>query len=132
MTAQIAAFAHDLRCFADADSFYATQQAAQGRNGNWVANFFVPSGLFEYAADQEEAAQSGRQLVPRPHAMFTGTVRTAQLLHNADGLDFWALSVETSDATLDVVAAPEVVQGDLRAGYIVRGSFYLSARLFDA
>jgi hypothetical protein len=117
---QLAAFAHQIRAFADEAAYLAAPQPEP----RFAIESFVPTGLFDADGDPEA--------IPRAHALFTGRVRkAARLVNPATGVAFqWAL-VRTLGGEIDVVADPELVDGPLVAGSILQGTFWLSGRLLD-
>ena len=116
---QIAAFAQELRCFADEAAFDASQSEAEVK---YAAESFIPSGLF---VKEGEA--------PAAYAMFTGRVTRAERRQNPySGGAFWYVAITTLGGAVDVVADPVVVEGEPIAGGVARGSFWLSGRLPNA
>lgn len=117
-TVQLAAFAHEMTCFADEAEFDESQQGTP----RFAPTFFIPSGLF--TGDSPEP--------PRAMALFAGHVERSELRTNpASGHPFHCLSVQTMGGVLDVVADPAIVEKEPAAGGIVRGSFWLSGRIVD-
>lgn len=114
VTLQVAGFAHEIDCFEDEPAFKAVETTFATRS-------FVPSGLF---GAQAETA--------RAEAMLTGVVLETSMLRNPEtGAAFHALLIETLGGTLDVVAPPDALFGPPARGGVVRGQFWLSARVVD-
>lgn len=84
----------------------------------------IPIGLFQ----DEDAPDAG----PQPYLMLTGHILEHRLLANEiTGANFHALRVETLDTTIDLVADPEIVGGELRVGAIVQAVVWLFGRVLD-
>lgn len=121
-TLQVAAFAHQLVCAPDEDSF-------RPQEGLWGPEAFIPTGVVEVRGIRRKPRLRDR---PIPEAMLSGRVERAGRARNpATEREFWALSVRTLGGTLDVVADPEVVEGEPAEGAVVQGEFWLSASVGD-
>lgn len=119
VTLQVAAFAQQVTVHADRAAF-AADQAAQGLS--FDVHSFIPSGLI---------TPSGEPVVPpESHALFTGVVIEAAERQNAVTGDLysWAL-VETVGGTIDVVIDMTLLGAPVRAGNVISGWFWLSARV---
>lgn len=113
-TAQITAFANELRCY-DSEEAYYTSPAEQK---TFSANYFVPTGLFVEGN------------VPNPSAGFAGRVLQTRVLTNpATAQKTLYLSVQTFGMVIDVVADPKIVKGRPKLGGTVSGQFSLSGRM---
>lgn len=125
-TVRLAAFARDMTAFANDEAFYAAQDA--GAEPKLAAQSFIPIGLFAAATAGE--AGPGETGVPASMALFTGRVADHNVLRNDDTQhDFHWLVVETLEATLDVVADPAVVKGEIAEGAIVEVSALMFGRI---
>lgn len=114
---QLAAFANRLDAFADEAAYLAAQEGSLP----YAPQSFIPTGLF---------VPEGQ--VPPAAAVFTGTVlATTERTNAATGQRFLWARVATLGAEVDVVADPEVVIGDLVAGGVISGSFWLSGRILQ-
>jgi hypothetical protein len=121
---QIAAFAHELHCFADEAAFDASQEGKPG----FAAESFIPTGLFHHDIEQLEAQTTREQA----QALFCGHILQAEQRTNpTTGSVFHALLVRTLGGTVDVVADPALVQDRPTVGGIVHGTFWLSGRILD-
>ncbi len=119
-TVQLAAFAHELQGFENAEAYIAAQE-----NGVTLAEeSFIPSGLFR------PAPQGGVREPPLAQAIFSGHVLVTQILTNpvTDQRFYWA-RVRTLGGEVDVVADPQVVRGKVMRSGIIKGTFWLSGRL---
>ncbi|HUS17763.1 MAG TPA: hypothetical protein VM536_22435 [Chloroflexia bacterium] len=118
VTVQVAAFAQELRVFAD-DAAY----DAEPRDGlRMAAESLIPSGLFAF--DEEDPAE------PRPVALLGGHVLAAeQRVNPATRQPFWWAHVRTFGGEVDIVADPDLVNAPMEAGGIVQGEFWLSGRI---
>lgn len=113
---QIAAFAHELAAFASDEAFSESQGEIK-----FAPESFVPAGLF---SNGDELAK------PSATAVFTGHILEINRLTNPEtGAPFYHLLVRTLGGTVDVVADPEIVQGEPDVGGVVNGSFWLSGRI---
>lgn len=117
VTVQVAAFAHELSCYASDEAF----DAAQEQGFKWAPEAFMPMGLF---------GPDGEDVPPRAEALLSGHVRQAELRTNpVTGEPFHCLSVQTLGGVVDVVADPSVVDGAPVVGGVVQGTFWLSGRV---
>lgn len=113
---QLAAFAHELTCYADDTAFDAAQSEPK-----LASESFFPVGLF--TDDQEGSG-------PSAMAVFAGHILQAEVRENpATGHSFHHLVVQTLGGTADVVADPTCVEGEPVIGGVVRGAFWLSGRI---
>jgi hypothetical protein len=114
---QLAAFAHELTVFGDADAY---AEANEGRELPYAAESFIPSGLFVTGDEPEPAAE----------AFFTGTVLAARgRMNETTGDAFWWARVRTLGGEIEIVADPVLLTGPVTPGAVVQGSFWLSGRL---
>jgi len=117
VTIQLAAFAHDLKTFADKTAFSESQAAAGAR---MAPDFFVPVGLFTPDLKAIDP--------PKATAWFAGRVKGSELRTNhSTGNRFLVVQVETLMGRVDVVADPSMVEGCLVGIAQVHG--WLSARV---
>ncbi len=115
---QIAAFAQELRAYADIDAFFAGQQNDTTRLG---PASFIPYGTFTEKGER-----------PKAYAMFSGqVVACATFTNSITGQKFEWAQVRTLSGEVDVVADPSTVQGKVVQGGTIRGVFWLSGRLVD-
>jgi hypothetical protein len=121
VTLQVAAFAHELACFADDHAYL----GAQADGIRLAPESVIPSGLFS-AGDDPEVDDRRAEAIAAGHIE-----RVERLLNPVSGRPFVSLLVRTLGGTLDVVADPETVAGEPIVGGVVRGSFWLSGRLVD-
>ena len=118
---QLAAFAHEVTVHESDEAF----AAAQSMQPAFAPESFIPSGLFPVAEGDTAAP-------PRAEAIFAGHVRESELRTNAvTGAAFRWARVHSYGGELDVVMDPELVSGDIPAGAVLHGSFWLSGRLPD-
>ena len=121
VTMQVAAFAHELKSFADDQTFFASQEEGKPK---FAAESFIPTGLFQAAGEK----------LPRPAAaaMFTGHVLASEVRTNPmTGRPFHWLSVRTLGGVFDVVADPSILDAVPTVGGVVQGSFWLSGRVLS-
>jgi hypothetical protein len=119
ITVQVAAFAHELRCFVDDDAFYAATERPRvdAEPLRFNAESFIPSGLFHSPGD-----------APRAEAIVAGHIEVIEHRRNpASGQAFAYLRVRTyGPMVLDVVADPTILEGKPGIGGVVYGTFWLS------
>ncbi len=115
---QIAAFAHELIAYDSDEAFY----AAQEQEVKLAADAFVQTGLLPTPEPEPGP--------PEAVAHFAGLVLAAARLRNGySGGEFLHARVRILGGEVDVVADPDAVDGDLRKGALVRGTYWLSGRL---
>lgn len=124
---RLAAFARELTAHSDEAAYYATHDISKGET-QLAAEAFIPIGLFA-ASEQGEGAGAS---MPGSMVLFTGKVLEAGSLTNeASGLDYIWMLVATLDATVDVVADPAIVKGDIVEGGTIECSALMFGRLLD-
>jgi hypothetical protein len=126
---RLAAFARELAAHADEAAYFAAQ--SDDGQPHLAAQAFIPIGLF--AADQEANEQANPAAsVPASTAIFTGKViEHSRLINEASGRAFDWLLVETLEATIDVIADPDIVKGEIVEGGTIEASALLFGRLLD-
>ncbi|MDX2287522.1 MAG: hypothetical protein NW217_01695 [Hyphomicrobiaceae bacterium] len=125
---RLCGFARELSAFPDEAAFAAAQSDGSG----FAPQSFFPVGLFAAAAATGDEATDAEAAAPSSHALLVGVV-TAVALHTNEmtGQTFLALSVDSLEATFDVVAAPDVVTGQVVKGGIVQAACWMFGRLLD-
>lgn len=118
---QLAAFAHELLAFESEKSYYRSQE---GKEVKFAAESFIPTGLFVPSGEDEQSTQ-----VPLARALLTGRVIQLARLAGDEGASFYWAKVRTLGGEVDMVADTEIVEGEIREGGIVQGTFWLSGRL---
>ncbi len=115
---QLAAFAHEIRAYRS-DEEYEEARLRGDRGSGLAAEAFIPSGLFKPGGEAIKP--------PQAHAVLAGHVLEARLLRNpVTEVSFQWARVRTYGAEVDVVAAPEAIEGRLVEGGVLSGSFWLS------
>jgi hypothetical protein len=115
---RMAAFAHELQGFEDEKAFDDSQLGEI----KFAAQSFIPSGLFASEGSTEQA-----------EAFFAGHIRATAIITNpATDADFLWARVETIGGEIEVVADPELLEGSLVVGGIMKGSFWLTGRLLGS
>lgn len=113
---QISAFAHEISTFESAVEFNEVQQRDGGLQ--YASQSFIPSGTF--SGDEPPQAQ----------ALFCGHVLTSgKRVNDLSGQSFYWAEVETYGGTLDVVADQSLVTFWPSTGGVIKGTFWLSARI---
>lgn len=117
----IVAFAKMVRAHASEAAYAGVHD---GRDGLPLSSrAFVPIGSFEAASESQPPP-------PVSEALFTGRVAEHHaLINEATGRVFHWLLVETLDATFDVVADPETIEGDIAENGIVEIGATMFGRL---
>ena len=124
-TVRLAGFARELKAYASAEAYLAVAD----RKPPLAAQAFIPMGLFAAAADPDEAA---RDAPPSSTAIITGRVIAHELFTNEEtGRPFHWLLVETLEATIDCVADPAAVTGDIAEEGTVEIACLLFGRTLD-
>lgn len=117
VTAQVAAFAHEISLHATVADFEASESELASRS-------FLPTGLFTPAMEKRDP--------PDAFALMTGHI--VEALEKVNPLTgsryFWAL-VETLGGRYDVVIDPTIVTSAPRVGGVISGTFWLSGRIID-
>lgn len=118
VTIQVAAFAYKLSCFADDEQFRSSQSGTM----KFAADAYLPSGIFTPGLKDRDP--------PEAEAIFAGHILSAELRTNpSTGRRFHYLSVESLPGVFDVVADPEVVEGEPVTSGVAKGNFWLSGRI---
>ncbi len=114
---QVAAFAHELRCFPTEAAYH------QGKEEfHLAAEAFIPSGLFHPGGELKNPV--------RAEAVLSGRIMaTERRINPATEREFYWLLVTTYGATADVVADPLLLDAAPQIGGVVQGSFWLSGRV---
>jgi hypothetical protein len=130
VTMEVAAFSYEPAVYAD-EAAYMKAQTATGAKVQLGSNFFIPSGMFLASAGGAMPEGSSR---PTAYADLAGAVVKSELRTNdaGKGRFWWALVRTYGGATIDVVIDPKTIRNEPKAGSIVTGRFWLSARLLPA
>jgi hypothetical protein len=124
VTFQIAAFAHELTCFASEGE---RQQDPVG--ARFAPESFVPGIMAAFASGNAP----GEGEPEPPEGMFTGHIQQVENLTNpASGQPFHHLVVKTLGGTYDVVADPLIVKGAPTVGGLAQGVFWFSGQPVEA
>ena len=111
----VAAFAHELDVFRSIEHFDESQKDSEVR---FASQSFVPAGSFNDAGP------------PEAEAFFCGhVVATETRVNDLSRRAFQWMQVDTYAATFDVVADPELIREMPSAGSVIKGTFWLSARI---
>lgn len=117
-TLALAGFAHELRWWADEASH---AESARAEPTGFAETSIVPVGLF--------GSNAGRA---RSQAIVTGTIAGSELRYNpATERPFRILRLDTYGGQIDILGAPEVVQGEPLIGGVARATCWLTARIVD-
>ncbi|GEN11708.1 hypothetical protein SAMN05443572_11570 [Myxococcus fulvus] len=116
------AFAESLESWPDEAAYEASRKPGKALLGS---RFFVPNPAALLARPQDTPPPPAE-----PRAHFTGHVKSADVLTNSvTGHSFQHALVQTYGGTFDVLAAVDEATPLLRPGNIVRGTFWLVARV---
>ena len=117
VSVQLAGFAHEVTVYKNEEAFQKAQTPPA-----FAPESFIPSGLF--------SPGGGETTPPQAHAIFTGRVIQSSVLKNSfTKMKYhWAL-VRTLGGEIDVVIDSSLVNGQINAGNILSGSFWLSGRI---
>ncbi len=132
-TAQISAFPHELALFPDEAAFAAAQE---GQDVKFAPKSFFASGLFTPVDGQSNGHifhdPDAETFRAPSRAFFTGVVEKAETRRNpVTGQSFQCALVSTLGGTMDVLADDVQAKGEIRAGMIVQGEFWLCGRLLE-
>ena len=123
-TVRITGFARSLDVFASVQAYLA---ANVGRPQS-AAEAFLPMGLLAAAANDT----TSRPLIPSSTAIITGRVSDCARLRNEEtGQFFHWLLVDCLGTRFDIVADPELMQGDLQTGATVEAACWLAGRILE-
>ena len=119
VTAQVAAFAHEINVYPSVAAFDAAQAAEKVRLASMS---FLPTGLF--------APDMTKRDPPDAFAVLTGHVTATAEKRNpvTEQRYYWAL-VESLGGSYDVVMDPRLVEDPPRKGGVVSGTVWLSGRI---
>ncbi|WP_340646520.1 hypothetical protein [Phenylobacterium sp.] len=126
LSINLSAFSYEPQLYADETAYYKAQKD-RGESVTYAANYFIPSGMF---FQKVGGALPDEGNLPVPYADFAGTVLKTSLKTNTAGTRtfWWALVRTYEGATIDVVIDPTSINQKPKAGSIVSGRFWLSAR----
>jgi hypothetical protein len=114
---QLAAFAHECTFHANEDAYLESQADEELK---FAPESFVPAGMFGEESDEPPSAM----------ALLSATVGdTRELANGWTGQRFRWARASLLGGELDIVADPEIVEGEPVAGGVVDGTFWLSGRL---
>ena len=120
VTAQIAAFAHEITLYPSVEAF----DESQSGELQFASQSFIPSGLF---SPEGESAD-----IPDSLAIFTGHIEATELKVNSlTGAKYFWARVETLGGSFDVVMDLELCETAPVIGGILSGSFWLCGRILD-
>ena len=124
--ARLCGFARELAAFPDEAAYYAARTG--GDSPQLSSKAFIPIGLF--ASDQPSYSEAGTGQAPASTALLTGRiVEYRQLKNEETGRPFAWMLVQTLDATIDIVADPEIVTGVITDGGTIETTVLLFGRL---
>ncbi len=115
---QLAAFAHDIKGYKSEEEYFNAQEGEM----KFAVESFIPSGLFK--PDGETTTP------PAAQAIFSGRIIDTQKCTNAytNKVYVWA-KVSVLGDEIDVVADPEIIEGEMVNGGILSGLFWLTGRI---
>lgn len=123
---RLSAFARELQAYASEAAYFDAQDGED--KPVFAPQAFIPVGLF--AREQSEEVGESAAQVPESTAFFTGrVVEHSRLVNEKTGHEFDWLLVETLDATLDVLADPAIVAGEIVEGGTVQVSAIMFGRV---
>jgi len=118
ITVQLTGFANEISAYKNDQDY----EKSQDQNPKYAAESFIPSGLFN---------TDGNDTNPPPaYSIFTGHILDIKKISNpiTNCIFYWA-KVKTLGGEIDIVIDPEILHGDLIAGGVVRGTYWLSGRI---
>ena len=116
-----------ITAFASNDfEFFADQSVYEETVSGTPVKSMMATGLFETDKKGERVAKPS----PQAHVLMTGVITEAYLRkNNFTEEQFYALVVDTSGGFVDVVVDPRLVEGELKPGNVIKGSFWLSGQI---
>lgn len=124
--ARLCGFARELVAFPHEAAYYAARKGSD--DPQLSAKAFIPIGLF--TSEKADDSETGTGQSPSSTALLTGRiVEYRQLKNEATGRSFAWMLVETLDATIDIVADPEIVIGAIAEGGTIETTVLLFGRL---
>jgi hypothetical protein len=121
VTAQISAFAHDVRSYPTPAAYDA---AKDGPEPHLASRAFIPAGMF--------SAEGKPTKTPDAYAILTGhVVETNVQTNSMSGREFYWALVDTYGGQYDVVADTTLLPAPPVVGGVLSGEFWLSGRLRD-
>ena len=118
VTLQITGFAHELSAYKNHEEFDNSQESIP----KFASESFLPTGLFMPNGD--------RVTPPEAYALFNGHVlETSTIINQLTNKKFHWAKINTLGGEIDIVADPEILEGELTIGGVVSGTFWLSARI---
>jgi hypothetical protein len=132
--AQITAFPHELTIFDNEDDFAAAQA---GEDLKFAPESLFASGLFSQGDDADGQTifhdPSADEFDAPARAFITGRVLASSKRKNSvTGQNFYTTLVKTLGGTIDLVSDETQIPTELHAGAIVKGEFWLCAKLSDS
>lgn len=128
---RLTAFTRELTAHVNEGAYFEAQRKAV-EQPQLAAKAFIPVGLFAPEESGIEAGGDPLAPVPASTAIFTGKViEHNRLTNGATGHAFEWMLVETLDATIDVLADPAIVKGEIVEGGTIEASALLFGRLLD-
>jgi hypothetical protein len=123
VTVQVTGFAREMNCFPDSAAF-AEWQSTQNRKDVTETESFRFPGL--------TAAPPANGLAPAEASITARVLKARMRINPITQQNFIALVVATpGGGTIDVAANPQAASGELLAGGIIQGTFWLSGRVQD-
>lgn len=116
--AQITGFAHELSAYRNDEEFDNSQESIP----KFASKSFIPVGLFSQYGENNTQ--------PEAMAIFSGhVIETRKIKNPFTGKEFIWVKVNTLGGEYDIVADPEVVDGNISIDGVVFGTFWLSGRI---
>lgn len=122
--ARICGFCRELKAYPDEDAFNAAQTDGPG----FATQSFFPVGLFAEA--ESPKAPNLVPSAPSSNVLINGVIKGhRELVNEFSGQPFHWLEIESLSATYDIVAAPRIIEGEIRQGGIVQAACWLFGRI---
>lgn len=128
---QLTVFPFDLKCFESEDDWIDWQAEKEmwepdedGERSCWGAEAFCPDAMTHQRTDEND--------YPDPTAFVAGTIIDTAILSNEEtGEDFCWAKLRTKLAELDVVAAPDILDGPIVKDGVLTCHAHLSGRIIN-
>lgn len=121
-TIQLAAFAVELKLYADENDFNERQEKIGDSDLKYASRSFVPTDLFN----------TGEENLSLPTVFFAGIIKEKKILVNKDTKQkfYWMLT-DTLGGEADVLFDLRLTDNEPEIGGVVQGSFWLSGKILN-
>lgn len=120
VTIQLAAFAHEVKCFDSDQAFFDSQE----KEPRFAAESFIPSGLF--------IPEGSTNNPPQPYAIFSGhIVDFSTNINSYSSLKYYWLKISVLGSEVDTLIDISLLEKEPVVGGVIQGSFWLAGRIIS-